>query len=113
MNDLFHNLPRIVKGYEIKSGLPIAADKQGRERAKWDKPDFPFEALRNGDCFDVPPLHDLDLLRTQNMVSGAACQYRKKHGPSGWNFTTRQMNGFVRCWRRDNPANSGHEEREY
>lgn len=98
MNDLFDDIPRRVGGYEIRR-LPVTADKQERVRRTWDTPQFPFSALAVGECFDQAPIHGLQLIETQNLVSGAACQYRKKQKPFSWQFTTRQMAGFVRCWR--------------
>lgn len=97
--DLFSSSARVVRGYTIESGVPVA-DRQERKRREWEAPNFPFEGMKVGDSFIQYPLPGLSLIETQNLVSGAACTFRKKQPPGSWQFTTRQIAGrYVRCWR--------------
>lgn len=100
--DLFSFEPKgriVAGGYEIERDIPIAVDHRERKRREWSKPKFPFAELGVGESFTQAPIHGLTLIETQNLVSGAACQYRKKQPAGSWNFTTRQIRGAVRCWR--------------
>jgi hypothetical protein len=96
----FDPVERVIDGFVIEAGVPIAADKSQRQRLAWEKPNFPFAAMRVGESFTFHPPAHLTLIEAQNLVSGAACTFRKKQKPGTCNFTTRQVGRrFIRCWR--------------
>jgi hypothetical protein len=87
--------------FVIKHGIPIPSKRETAVKSEWEKPTFRFKDMEIGDCFDVWPHEcgNLDLIRTQNFVSGSAATFRKNDS-LGRTFTTRQIQGqFVRCWR--------------
>lgn len=101
--DLFdHAAMQTPPRFAIKRGIPIPTSRELSAKSTWDRPDFDFKAMAVDECFDVWPHEispDIDLIRTQNLVSGAAATFRKKFAPEKV-FTTRQIQGqFVRCWR--------------
>lgn len=106
MPDLFDYTPPTppapMMPFSIKRGIPLPSGRESSVKSTWDRPDFRFGDMDVDDCFDVWPHEisaDIDLIRTQNLVSGSAATYRKKHAPEKV-FTTRQIQGqFVRFWR--------------
>lgn len=92
--------------YPIEDGIAIPEDRQAGQRIKWDTNLYPFARLRVGQSFKVnkPAMVD-DIIRVQNHVSGAACSYRKRfheeHPGEPWDFTTRSLGNYVRCWRTE------------
>lgn len=93
--------PAAAVPFAIKRGIPMPSSRESTIKSTWERPEFRFNDMEIGDCFDVWP-HEcggLDLIRTQNFVSGAAATFRKKDS-LGRTFATRQIQGqFVRCWR--------------
>jgi hypothetical protein len=70
---------------EIEKGIPIPPKKGG-------KIFFPFDEMEVGDSFFVP-------VKEKNMrrlVNNKASKYA---GKSGKKFTTRTVEGGIRCWR--------------
>jgi hypothetical protein len=100
--DLFdHAALRTAKPFPIERGIPIPQGREYAVRATWERPDFDFAGMEVGDSFCVWPHQcgDAPLIVVQNMVSGAAATFCKKHLPKR-KFTTRQIQGqYVRCWR--------------
>lgn len=101
--DLFDYAPPVgtPAPFSIKRGIPIPTSRESSVRSTWERPVFRFGDMEVGDCFDVWPHEcgNLDLIRVQNFVSGAAATFRKNDS-LGRRFTTRQIQGqFVRYWR--------------
>lgn len=107
MSDLFDrlNTEREVDGWLLRSDIPVAHDKQERHHAKAQRPAFPFQHMREGECFDVHPrqVGEEDILRAANIVSSAASSFKYKSRQGDQitrDFKTAQVGGrFVRCWR--------------
>lgn len=97
MTDLFTFNER----FPIETGIPVGKDKSPEQRAKWDKPEFPFDRMKVGDSFTVRPSDcgGAALIVVQNLCSGAANGYCKQFVPGARKFTTRQCGTFVRIWR--------------
>ena len=90
-------------GYEIQKGVPIPPSKGGSSNTLGGAPRrYPFFEMEIGDCFDVPAnTHHTDVDgrdRTQAVIIVAARQYKMRNDP-GARFTTRRLDGLVRCWR--------------
>jgi hypothetical protein len=85
--------------FEIEAEIPIARDKS-REKARVERPEFPFYRMKQGDSFAVWPeqVGSPTLIQCQNLVTSAACAYRAKHDKD-FSYTSRQMNGYVRIWK--------------
>jgi hypothetical protein len=100
--DLFDFSPATHSApFAIKRGIPIPSSRESAVKSTWERPVFRFQDMEIGDCFDVWPHEcgDLDLIRVQNFVSGAASTFRK-NDIKRRRFATRQIQGqFVRCWR--------------
>lgn len=99
--DLFSYSPE-PEEFPIERGVPISRDESPRQRAKWHRPEFPFDRMEVGDSFTVRPEHcgGAPLIVVQNLASGAASTYCKGFVPGARKFTTRQIGGrFVRVWR--------------
>lgn len=95
MNDLFTQAER----FQIESGVPVTTDRSG-PRKRRNMPQLPFDKMRVGDSFAVRP-DDIgvdSLIRCQNAVTGAACDYRKREH-EGFGYTSRQLGDSVRIWR--------------
>jgi hypothetical protein len=102
--DLFDHANAALGEFKIAHGLPIERDRSIKRNAAWRRPDFPFKRMEKGDSFDCTPAQcgGAPLIVVQNIVSGAAASFAKnqmKAGGAKPSFTTRQMPGFVRCWR--------------
>ena len=85
--------------FEIEEAIPIARDKSLTKKRTF-RPEFPFSKMSVGDSFAVRP-EDCGaetLIQCQNMVTSAACGYRKAFN-NNFGYTSRQMNGYVRIWR--------------
>ena len=72
--------------YQIEKDVPVAPKRGGRGG------EYPFAAMEIGDSFFVPG----DAHRTQYRVSSAVSHYAAR---TGRKFTTRRVEGGVRCWR--------------
>lgn len=85
--------------FEIEEGIPIARDKSLTKKRNI-RPEFPFAKMKVGDSFSVRPedCGSKTLIQCQNMVTSAACGYRKVFDEN-FGYTSRQMNGYVRIWR--------------
>lgn len=95
---------RTIGQWILRSGVPVERDKQERHHARSQRPTFPFSAMLRGECFEARPqdVGEDDLLRTANVVSSAASQFKKQAAKEGRtvDFKTAQIGGrFVRCWR--------------
>lgn len=103
MPDLFdYATVRTPHRFAIQRGIAKPISREARTRSTWERPEFDFKSMDVDDSFDVWPHEispEIDLIRTQNLVSGAAAQFRKNFGREKV-FSTRQIQGqFVRCWR--------------
>lgn len=76
--------------FEIKSGVPLPSVETSRRR-RW-----PFHIMSVGDHFDLPcrSSQSKDAIR----LRAAASYYGRKHNKR---FTTRAIEGGVRCWREE------------
>jgi hypothetical protein len=89
--------------YEIKKGIPVPPAKGGGANTRVGAPiTFPFYEMEIGDCFDVPEnTNHKDgegRDRTQACIISASAQWKLRNDPDA-QFTTRRLEGFVRCWR--------------
>jgi hypothetical protein len=85
--------------FDIEADIPVARDKSIPKKRS-ERPEFPFDRMKEGDSFAVWPeqVGSPTLIQCQNLVTSAACAYRAKHNKA-FRYTSRQMNGFVRIWR--------------
>lgn len=85
--------------FDIEKDVPIARDKSETKK-RTQRPEFPFEKMKEGDSFVVYP-HQVGsptLIQCQNLVTSAACGYREKHDKE-FRYTSRQQRNHVRIWR--------------
>ena len=75
----------------IEAGIPVPRMPQGRA------PLYPFATMAVGDSFFVADTSEPKRLQA-NRVIVAARGYVVRHAPAA-RFTTRQVEGGVRCWR--------------
>ena len=102
--DLFDHADTSLGEFRISHGIPVEVDRSAKRNHSWKRPDFPFKRMEKDDSFDCTPAQcgGAPLIVVQNIVSGAAATFAKNQVKAGGAkpvFTTRQMNGFVRCWR--------------
>lgn len=103
---------RMVKGWWLRSDVPLTSDKRARQEARADVPDFPFAEMEVNESFEVTPKDlgltpcphcgDTKLLETANIVSRAASKFKyDQRGADNFrDFATRQIGGrLVRCHR--------------
>ena len=89
----------IDEPFKIEEGVPITRDCSPPKKRQ-DRPEFPFSKMKVGDSFAATPeqLGLPTLVHCQNMLTSAACGYRKKHH-KGFGYTSRRQGGSVRIWR--------------
>lgn len=108
--DLFSYAEQVPHEIPVERGIPIPAGRVSSQRTNWEavRAMLKFDRLAIGDSIAITPerVPEVEQIRLQNFLSGAACSYRKSQPAGSWAFTTRQMrDGSVRLWRID-PADA-------
>lgn len=81
--------------FEVKSGVPVPPNSRGLKKI------YPFDEMEVGDHFEAPDDMGRGKIGSsirQSRVANSARMWAKKHNPAA-KFTTRKIDGVVRCWR--------------
>lgn len=82
--------PRNAPTFAVEKGVPIPEPKHA----------YPFAEMEVGDSFFVPCASKCDRQQLQTNVASRAASFRAKQCPRGREyFSTRVVEGGLRCWR--------------